>query len=96
MDAAIARLDAELAARGKPGTLTPYRAFLGLDGGAGEDYASTARALGLSEGAVRVNVCRFRKEFRKALFATIEDTLIDPTEASIRAEVRALIEALAG
>jgi len=94
MDAAIARLEAELAARGKAGNLAPYRAFLGFEAGGGEDYASTARAVGLSEGAVRVNVCRLRKEFRTALFATIADTLDDPTDESIRAEVRALIGAL--
>ena len=94
MDAALARLEAELTARGKPGTLTPYRSFLGLEAGGGEDYAATAHALGLSEGAVRVNVCRLRKDFRAALFATIADTLDAPTDESIRAEVRALIDAL--
>lgn len=94
MDAAIARLEAALAARGKGGTLEPYRGFLGLEAGGGEDYAATARALGLSEGAVRVNVCRLRKDFREALFAVIADTLDEPTEEAIRAEVRALIEAL--
>ena len=94
MDAAVARLDAELAARGRPDTLAPYRSFLGLDVGGGEDYAATARALGVSEGAVRVNVCRLRKEFRIALFATIADTLDEPTDENIRAEVRALIDAL--
>jgi RNA polymerase sigma-70 factor (ECF subfamily) len=95
MDAAVGRLDAELVARGKPGTLAPYRSFLGLEAGGNEDYAAAAEALGVSEGAVRVQVCRLRKEFRNVLFATIADTLAEPTEASIRAEVRALIEALA-
>jgi DNA-directed RNA polymerase specialized sigma24 family protein len=94
MDAAVTRLEAELAARGKDGTLEPYRAFLGIEAGGSEDYASTARVLGLSEGAVRVNVCRLRKEFRAALFAVIADTLDEPAEEEIRAEVRALIEAL--
>lgn len=94
MDAAIARLETDLAARGRAGTLAPYRVFLGLDAGGGEDYAATARALGLSEGAVRVQVCRLRRDFRTALFATIADTLDAPSEEEIRAEVRALIEAL--
>jgi RNA polymerase sigma-70 factor (ECF subfamily) len=94
MDAAVARLEAALAARGKGGTLEPYRGFLGIDAGGGEDYAATARALRLSEGSVRVNVCRLRKQFRDALFAIIADTLDAPTEEAIRAEVRALIEAL--
>ncbi len=96
MDAAVARLEAELAAKGKGGTLAPYRAFLGIDAGGHDDYAATARELKVSEGAVRVNVCRLRKQFRDALFAVIADTLDDPTEANIRAEVRALIDALAG
>jgi len=96
MDAAVARLESELAARGKAGSLAPYRGFLGLDAGGAEDYAAAARTLGLSEGAVRVNVCRLRKDFRAALFATVADTLDAPTEESIRAEVRALIDALGG
>jgi len=55
-----------------------------------------AQGAGLFSGRnqVVINVRRLRKEFRKALFATIEDSLVDPTEARIRAEVRALIEAL--
>lgn len=95
MEAAVARLEATLASRGKAGTLAPYRAFLGLDAGGLEDYASTARELGLSEGAVRVNVCRLRKEFRAALFDAIADTLDEPKDENIRAEVRTLIDALA-
>ncbi len=94
MNAAVARLESALAERGKAGTLAPYRSFLGIDAGGSEDYAATARTLGVSEGAVRVNVCRLRKDFRAALFAVIADTLDDPTEEAIRAEVRALIEAL--
>ena len=94
MDAAIARLEASLAARGREGSLAPYRAFLGLEAGGGEDYAAAARDLALSEGAVRVNVCRLRKEFRAALFDTIADTLDQPTDENIRAEVRTLIDAL--
>jgi RNA polymerase sigma-70 factor (ECF subfamily) len=94
MDAAVARLEAGLAARGKGGTLEPYRSFLGIEAGGSEDYATTARALNLSEGAVRVNVCRLRKEFRASLFAVIADTLDEPAEEEIRSEVRALIEAL--
>lgn len=96
MDAAVARLEAELAAQGKGGTLAPYRPFLGIDAGGHDDYAATAHERGLSEGAVRVNVCRLRKQFREALFAVIADTLDDPAEENIRAEVRALIEALTG
>lgn len=95
MDAAITRLAATLAARGKAGTLAPYHGFLGIEAGGGEDYAATARAVGLSEGAVRVNVCRLRKEFRAALFDVIADTLDQPTDENIRAEVRTLIDALA-
>ncbi|MEQ1859667.1 MAG: ECF-type sigma factor [Chthoniobacteraceae bacterium] len=94
MDAAVARLETELAAKGRAGTLDPYRAFLGFEAGGGEDYAATARTLGLTEGAVRVNVCRLRKQFRDALFAVIADTLDDPSEENIRAEVRAVIDAL--
>ena len=63
---------------------------------AGGGYAATARELGLSEGAVRVNVCRLRKQFRDALFATIADTLDEPGEEAIRAEIRALLAALGG
>lgn len=96
MDAAMARLDRELVAKGKAGSWEHYRGFLGLESGGNQDYAEAARSLGIGEGAVRVAVCRLRRQFRDALFATVADTLVDPTEANVRSEIRALIAALAG
>jgi RNA polymerase sigma-70 factor (ECF subfamily) len=97
MDATIARLDADLTARGRGELLAQYRDFIGCDGAEGAgDYAATARKLGHTEGAVRVNVSRLRAEFRTALFATIADTLETPTDDAVRKEIRTLIEALAG
>lgn len=96
MDAAMARLERELEAKGKAGSWEPYRRFLGLESGGNEDYAVVARKLGVGEGAVRVAVCRLRRQFRDALFATVADTLVDPTEEGVRSETRALIAALAG
>ena len=78
-----------------PGDTGSRSVTIGRGGGSGTAGTfAMSGTLGRSEGAVRVNVCRLRKEFRAALFATIADTLDEPTEESIRAEVRALIDAL--
>jgi len=49
-----------------------------------------AQGAGLFSGRNQVVI-----NVRRLFFATIEDSLVDPSEARIRVEVRALIEALA-
>jgi RNA polymerase sigma factor (sigma-70 family) len=53
-----------------------------------------ARALGVSEGAVKVMIHRLRKRFRDAVRSEIAQTLRDPSQ--VEEELRHLIEALAG
>ena len=84
--------DEEKAGRGKQfAALSPY---LSPDGGAEESYASLAERLSMTEESVRQVVSRLRKKFRTHLRERIADTLIDPTEPQIDAELLALREAL--
>jgi len=54
--------------------------------------ADTARALGVTEGAVKVMIHRLRKRFRETVRSEIAQTLRDP--ALVDEELRHLIEAL--
>jgi RNA polymerase sigma-70 factor (ECF subfamily) len=58
----------------------------------GDSYQAVGKALGLSEGAVKVAVHRMRRQFREALIAEIAGTVADP--ADIDGEVRHLLKAL--
>ena len=93
MSAALARLESEYPDGGAE-FFAASRPLLGLGAGGGEDYAALANRLGMKEGAVRVAVCRLRRRFREILFGTVAETLEVPTEAGVRAEIGALIEAL--
>jgi RNA polymerase sigma-70 factor (ECF subfamily) len=56
------------------------------------DYAEVAAELGLSEGAARVAVHRFRKRFREVFRQTIADTVSAPEE--VESELRLVLEIL--
>jgi RNA polymerase sigma-70 factor (ECF subfamily) len=55
-------------------------------------YPEIAAALGLSEGAARVAVHRFRKRFREVFRQTIADTVSAPEE--VDGELRLVLEIL--
>jgi RNA polymerase sigma factor (sigma-70 family) len=55
-------------------------------------YPEIAAALGLSEGAARVAVHRFRKRFREIFRQTIADTVSSPKE--VESEMRLVLEIL--
>ena len=57
-------------------------------------YAEVGARLGLSEGAVRVDVHRLRQRYRKLLRAEIADTVSGPE--AIDEELRYLLQVLAG
>ncbi len=57
------------------------------------DLSRAGLALGLSEGAIRVAVHRFRKRYRDVMRDEVAQTLSDPTD--IEGEVRHLIDILA-
>jgi DNA-directed RNA polymerase specialized sigma24 family protein len=75
---ALAALEAEHAA--KPdvfATLKPW-----LDGAAEQSQAEAARALGVSETAVKVAIHRLRTRFRELIRAAIAETVNDPADAA--------------
>ncbi len=94
MDTAMSRLAAEYAQSGKENFFTACRPLLSIDAEGNEDYAAIAKQLGIKEGALRVATHRLRHRFREIIFATIAETLDNPTEANVRAEIGALMESL--
>ena len=88
---ALARLRAESEAEGK-GAL-----FVALQGSlTGEEppRGETAARLGMTEGAVKVAVHRFRKRYRELLREEVAETVDDPS--GIDGEMRYLVTALRG
>ncbi len=94
MERATNRLASEFADTGKAGLFDHLKIFLAGDG-SGVGYAEVAPAMGMSEGAVRVAVHRFRNRFRCLLREEIAQTLENPQDPdAIEDELRELIAAL--
>ena len=91
LDRTLARVQEEYVAAGRNDLFDGLRGFLTGDS---EDvpYAEAARALDMSEGAVKVAVHRLRRRFRDALVKEIAETVLDP--ADIDAEIRYLLRAV--
>lgn len=87
----LARLRAEYVARGRAATIDVLQGFL-TGQGTEATYGDAGRALGLSEGAVKVAVHRMRRRFGELLRAEIADTVLDA--ADIDAEIRYLFQVL--
>ncbi|MFZ4767602.1 MAG: RNA polymerase sigma factor [Roseimicrobium sp.] len=94
MDSAMKSLAAEYAQSGKDSFFNACRPLLSLEASGNEEYAIIAQKLGIKEGALRVAAHRLRHRFREIIFATIAETLDQPTEANVRTEMRLLMEAL--
>lgn len=73
LDHAIGSLQREAAARGKSAAFTAMRQFL-TDEGDAESYAIAAASLGMTPGAFKVAVHRFRARFRETLRTVVTDT----------------------
>ncbi len=71
----------------KPAHFASLKDFL-TSGSAPGAAATAAKALGLSEGAIRVAVHRLRQRYRHLLRAEIAQTVADPAE--VDAEIRRL------
>lgn len=95
MENAMRHLADEYVQSGKEAFFTACRPLLGIDAAGNEDYALIAKQLGIKEGALRVATHRLRHRFREIIFTTIAETLDNPTEASVRAEIGVLMESLA-
>jgi len=91
MDRALAVLQQEFAASGKPDQFDVLKTWLMGDTTA-HSQADAASRLGLSEGAVKVMIHRLRKRFREAVRSEIAQTLRDPQ--LVDEELRHLVEVL--
>jgi RNA polymerase sigma-70 factor (ECF subfamily) len=90
LDQVLARLQVEMAARGKAALFESMKGHLA--GSRGESYATTAARLGMSEGAVKVAVHRLRRRYRELLQQEIAHTVAGPEE--IEEEIRYLFACL--
>ncbi len=91
LEEAMTRLEQEYGAEGKTGLWLQLQPHLTAERGA-IDYAEIAVALGLTEGAARVALHRFRKRFREVFRLTVADTVSTPEE--VEGEVRLVLEIL--
>ena len=92
LERVVKRLGDESATAGKAKLFEQLRPFLML-GKRAMPYAQATAALGLSEGAVRVAVHRFRQRYRRLLREEIAQTLTDA--ARVEEELRSLFSAFA-
>jgi RNA polymerase sigma-70 factor (ECF subfamily) len=91
LDEAMTRLEHEYSTEGKTDTWHRLKPHLTAERGS-IAYPEIAAALGLSEGAARVTVHRFRKRFREVFRQTIADTVATPEE--VESELRLVLEIL--
>ena len=91
LERAINRLRDEHAAAGKTALFDQLKGFLTGDR-SDVPYAEVAKALQMSDGAVRVAVHRLRRQFRDALVDDIAETVSDPSE--VDAEIEYLLKAV--
>ena len=89
----LERLRDEQKAAGGEERFLRLKAFLVSDG-AGADYATLARELGLGESTLRVAVHRLRRRFAELLREEVARTVADP--ADVDAEIRFMLDALRG
>jgi DNA-directed RNA polymerase specialized sigma24 family protein len=88
---ALAQLREELIRAGNEKHFSELSVFLSREGNA-EDYASVARRLQLTNGAVPVAVHRLRLRYREAIRAGVANTVSNPAE--VDGEMRYLLEVL--
>lgn len=91
LDQALAKLEAQAAARGKGEEFVQLRPFLTGDADA-SNYESAGASLNLSANSVKVAVHRLRAKFREALRAEVRDT--QPEGASEEEELTYLMQVL--
>lgn len=91
LDRALSRLKDETAVSGKARQFELLSPFLSREADAGE-YATLAKKLAVSAGAVGVSVHRLRQRYRELVRAEIADTVAD--SAQVDAEMRDLFAAL--
>ena len=93
LDAALARVRGEYAAKGDAETFDALKGVLGGGRQGEEDYRQLGPRLGLSSGAVRVAAHRLRQRYRRALRAVVGGTLDDASQ--VDDEIRHLLSVVA-
>ncbi|MGV3661364.1 MAG: RNA polymerase sigma factor [Prosthecobacter sp.] len=88
----LAELEADYAREGKLAVFAALKSFV-VDGTEAEGHARAATTLGISEGAVRVNVHRLRARYRSLLLRHVGDT-VTGTPEEVQAELACLLSAL--
>ena len=91
LDRVLARLRDHHVSAGKGEIFDRLKGSLTGDS-TGVPHADVAKALGMTEGAVRVAVHRLRRQFRDTLIQEIAETVSDP--ADIGAEIEYLLKAV--
>jgi RNA polymerase sigma factor (sigma-70 family) len=90
---AVERLREECAASGEIARFEVLRPFIGVDiGNAPPSYEEVAKSLGISPGATKTAIHRFRKQYASFLRQEVGRTVSDPAE--IDEEIRSLCDAL--
>jgi RNA polymerase sigma-70 factor (ECF subfamily) len=90
LDRVVDRLRDEFVQRGRPEHFERLKVF--LLGQSDEPYAGLARAMNMSESALKVAIHRLRKRYRELFRQEIADTVADP--ADVESELRYLATAL--
>jgi RNA polymerase sigma factor (sigma-70 family) len=91
LERVLTRLREDHVSAGKAELFDHLKGFLTGDSAA-VPYADVAKALGMTEGAVKVAVHRLRRHFRDTLVQEIAETVSDP--ADIDAEIEYLLKAV--
>jgi len=78
LDAAMARLEGDYQRTGRQRLFDQLRPY--LTGDTDVSYADCAKALAMTEGALRVAMHRMRKHFGRCLRETLADTVDDPAD----------------
>ena len=94
LDRALARLAAEYAESGRAALFAQLEPAL-MRGPHADPHAAIAERLGMTEAAVQQAASRLRKRYRARLREEAAATLHEPDEATVEAEIRDLIAALA-
>jgi RNA polymerase sigma factor (sigma-70 family) len=92
LDRAVERLRNEFVQHGRPEQFERLKVF--LLGQSEAPYATLAREMNTSEGALKVAIHRLRKRYRELFRQEIADTVADPAE--VESELRFLAAALTG
>ncbi len=91
LESSLASLRAEWTAQEKAGLFAALRPFLGFGPEPEARYEEVCASLGMPLGTLKNHIFRLRQRWRELLFEQVSDTLDDPTEEAIKAELSELL-----